>query len=401
LLLAVLWAPAALATDYYVSLSGDDSNAGTSSSASWKTIAKVNSVGFSAGDRILLEGGQTFGGSVYFDSGDRGTPSNPITITSYGSGAATINAGLADGLFAWNTAGLAISNLIFEGAGAQTNTNAGVNIYNDLPGNVKLGYIRIDAVNVSGFRNGILIGGWNGASGYDNVRVTNTVAYNNQRSGMSTYAAARYGLTNVYVGYSSFHDNLGDPNLTTVDSGNGIVLGEVDGAVIERTVAYNNGTLCPAANGGPVGIWEYDSNNVLIQHSESYSNHTGGKDDGGGFDLDIRSTNSVMQYNYSHDNDGAGFGLYQDSGPVAWKGNIVRYNISENDGRKNGYGAITLWTGGGGFSDAEIFNNTIYVSPDPSRTAHAIRINSDSSGFHFRNNLILATGGMHLLEVPP
>jgi hypothetical protein len=144
----------------------------------------------------------------HFDSSDKGTPSRPITITSYGSGTATINAGLADGLFAWNTAGLAIANLIFEGAGAQTNTNAGVDIYNDLPGDVKLGYIHIDSVNVSGFRNGILIGGWNGASGYDNVRVTNTVAYNNQRSGMSTYAAARYGLTNVYVQYYS----LNDPN---------------------------------------------------------------------------------------------------------------------------------------------------------------------------------------------
>jgi hypothetical protein len=74
-----------------------------------------------------------------------------------------------------------------------------------------------------------------------------------------------------------------------------------------------------------------------------------------------------MQYNYSHDNDGASFGLYQDSGPVAWAGNIVRYNISENDGRKNGYGAITLRTSGRSFSNAEIFNNTIYVSPEPSR----------------------------------
>ena len=52
-------------------------------------------------------------------------------------------------------------------------------------------------------------------------------------------------------------------------------------------------------------------------------------------------TNSVMQYNYSHDNDGAGYGLYQGSTSAPWSNNVVRYNISQNDGRKNGYGAIT------------------------------------------------------------
>lgn len=43
-------------TGYYVSPSGSDSNPGTSPGQAWKTIAEVNGVSFSAGDRIFFEG---------------------------------------------------------------------------------------------------------------------------------------------------------------------------------------------------------------------------------------------------------------------------------------------------------------------------------------------------------
>jgi hypothetical protein len=104
-------------------------------------------------------------------------------------------------------------------------------------------------------------------------------------------------------------DNSGDPNDVVKNSGSGIVLGSVNNATIERSLAYNNGWLCTAPE-GPVGIWTYDSNNVTIQFNESHHNRTGGPADGGGFDLDQNTSNSRLQYNYSHDNEGAGFLLY-------------------------------------------------------------------------------------------
>jgi hypothetical protein len=71
-----------------------------------------------------------------------------------------------------------------------------------------------------------------------------------------------------------------------------------------------------------------------------------------------------MQYNYSHGNEGAGYLFAQFSGASAMSNNIARYNISENDGRKNGYGAITLWSAGGYRMDnTEIYGNTLFVSP--------------------------------------
>jgi hypothetical protein len=53
------------------------------------------------------------------------------------------------------------------------------------------------------------------------------------------------------------------------------------------------------------------------------------------FDIDGGCTNCVLQYNYSHDNEGSGF----QSGPFAGCSplgdNTIRYNISENDAKKN------------------------------------------------------------------
>src|SRR3712207_8524244 len=50
--------------------------------------------------------------------------------------------------------------------------------------------------------------------------------------------------------------------------------------------------------------------------------------------------NSIMQYNYSHDNYGAGYLLARYSSAPAMSNLTIRYNISENDGRKNDYGGI-------------------------------------------------------------
>ena len=76
---------------------------------------------------------------------------------------------------------------------------------------------------------------------------------------------------------------------------------------------------------------------------ESYRNRTI-EVDGDGFDFDGGATNSVMQYNYSHDNDGAGllFAQYP-SAPQRMENPTIRHNISENDCSKLDYGAIHVW----------------------------------------------------------
>ncbi len=54
LVLLLVLSSASQATDYYVSPSGSDSNAGTSPGEAWQTIGKVNSTTFSPDDSIFF-----------------------------------------------------------------------------------------------------------------------------------------------------------------------------------------------------------------------------------------------------------------------------------------------------------------------------------------------------------
>jgi hypothetical protein len=151
-----------------------------------------------------------------------------------------------------------------------------------------------------------------------------------------------------------------------------------------------------------VGIWTYDSEGIVIQHNESYRNRTGGPVDGGGFDLDQNTRNSVLQYNYSHDNDGPGLLMAQSVDNTAHAGNIIRYNVSQNDGRRNSAGAISVW---GKVLSAEIYNNTVFVGPSSTGTPLPLRIYNtglpqrDVKNLHIRNNILLSTGGLVSIDV--
>ena len=98
---------------FYVSTSGNDKNDGRSLATAWATVYKVSFSTFQPGDHILFEGGRTFGGQIFLDSKDHGADLNPIVVTSYGTGRATIQAGGSVGLLAYNTAGIEVSNLNF------------------------------------------------------------------------------------------------------------------------------------------------------------------------------------------------------------------------------------------------------------------------------------------------
>lgn len=408
LLAAALLATAAHAagTTYYVSTAGDDSNSGTSSSEAWRTVGKVNARNLQPGDRVLFAGGQVFPGTVNVNAGDAGTAASPVVIGSYGDGRATIEAGTGKGVSVYNAGGVEVRDLRLIGAGyAAGNRGSGVEMYTDLGGATKLGHIRVQNVEASGFGDaGVLLGAYpadGSKSGFRDIRLENVEAHDNADAGIESYgyysgspggSATGWAHEDVYVGQSEVYENRGIPDKGN-NSGSGIVLGDVNGAVVERSVAHHNGELNNHRGGGPVGIWAWESNDVTIQHNESYANRTG-TIDGGGFDLDGGVTNSVMQYNYSHDNAGAGYLLYQFSGARPFRENTVRYNISENDGRTNLGGIFA----GGGVTETDVHNNTVFTSPRPNGQTFAAKA-EDTTGFRFLNNLFVTTGGTPLVEV--
>jgi hypothetical protein len=391
-------ASGAAAATYYVSLAGHDGNSGTSSAAPWRSLAPVNALRLQPGDRVLLRGGDVFEGALEFDASDAGTATAPVEVGSYGTGRATIRVAGGTGIVVYNAGGFRIRDLNVVSAGS---AESGILFFTDLAGGVKLPFIRVESVEVRGFgRDGLEVGSWNGATGYRDVRLTGVTAHGNARTGIIVYAQLPNVHQDVYVGYSRAFDNPGIPSATS-NTGSGIVLGGVNGGTVERSVAWANGRLSQAS-GGPVGIWAYDSTRIVLQHNESFDNRTSGRADGGGFDLDQNVSASVMQYNYSHGNDGSGYLLAHSLPGDAHRGNVVRFNISENDGRRNGYAAIEVW---GRVLDTEIYNNTVFLAPAASGTPAALRVHNtsiesqDAVRLKIRNNLLQTTGGLPLVEV--
>lgn len=397
-----------LATTYYLSPGGNDSNSGTSSNLAWKTTSKVNATTFHPGDKILFQGGSTFTGYMNFDASDKGSPTNAVLIGSYGTGRATIYAGYGNALYAYNCSGMIVENLNIKGAGSTTNSSSGIYFYMDLTNGVKLPYLRLRNLDVSGFgKEGISIGSWHSSKcGYTNVLVQSVTSHDNKLTGMSTFgyssaASTKFSHQDVNVISSKFYNNSGDPKKTDNHSGSGLILGDVDRGKIENCLAYNNGWLCNFPSAGPVGLWAYDCNHITIQYNESHHNRTGtGSKDGGGFDLDGGVINSVMQYNYSHENDGAGYLLCQYSGARVFSNNVVRYNISQNDGRQHGYGGIYV-SGGSKFGNSHCYQNTLFMAPATNSSPCSIGVSGSMTNITFRNNILVSTGGVYLVKCNP
>jgi hypothetical protein len=405
IILVLAWATQLYATDYYVSPTGSDANSGASAGSPWRSSTNVNARAFVAGDRILFQGGQTNAVNLTFDSSDTGTTNNPIVISSYGTGTATLLAADGAGLFAYDTAGFLITNLNLVGTSRSNNAadQDGIFFYFDpsdpaLP--AQRGYVHVDHLDVSGFsHSGIWIGPYNSGVGLRDVRITNCALHDNGASGLLIDADTSYTITNVYVGNVTAFNNYAISNNS--DTERGIDVGDLNDATIEHCVAYNNNVT----GDGGAGFHVYDSTNTTVQRNESYNNHTRLTTGGSGFEINHRMQNSRIQYNYSHNNDGPGFWLlHEDSfDPTSYTNDIVRYNITENDGRQNGYAGIDVM---GQLTSVEVHNNTIFLTltntaPRAIRVQNSTDTSLDVHGLHFRNNILQTTNGVRLVEVTP
>jgi hypothetical protein len=75
------------AASYYVdNANGSDANSGTSASAAWQSLSKVNGVTFQPGDEINFKRGSIWIGALQVKSS--GTSASPITYRAYGTGPA-------------------------------------------------------------------------------------------------------------------------------------------------------------------------------------------------------------------------------------------------------------------------------------------------------------------------
>lgn len=384
LCLVALVLTASCSNVYYISPDGDDNHSGKSRTKAWKTIQKINETDFSPGSTILFEGGEEFLGTIQLSDEDAGTLDEKITISSFGEGVALINGGDMEGLAVKECDHLVIEHLIFKGSGRKSgNTTDGVFIFGSdsiLIKNLEIFGFQHSGLQVHKSVNARIEYVYAHDNGFAGIHVTGTTAGD----------SVNYDNKNIYIGYCVAENNPGDPTVLRGHSGNGILASSVDGGIIEYCESFNNGWDMPWDGNGPVGIWIWDCTSFIIQYCISHDNKTHpGARDGGGFDFDGGVSNSVLQYCFSFDNQGTGIGLYEYGGAKTWENNIVRYNISQNDGQTHD-GSLGIWKGERGtMRNCEIYNNTFYNS---NPNGNSIWLYNSHPGFNFRNNIFVYNG---------
>lgn len=394
---------------FYVSATGSDTNSGRTADRPWKTLGPVNDEELRPGDHVYLDPSATFTGSLRLDADDAGDSENPVVISSTGSGRATIAPEDGPAIVVLDTAGVEIRNLVLRGPDSPDEEEAedGLRVVSNRTDDERLRGITVSGIESSGFRNGITVTATK-RSGFEDVTISDSEVHDNINAGLSTSGPGRlrsgeaHAHRNVVIRNVRAHHNAGDP-LARQNTGSGIVLGSVEKAIVTESTAHENGGDSNTTE-GPVGIWAYDADQVLFERNLSYRNLTRGAD-GGGFDFDEGVTNSVMQYNLSHDNHSYGYLMYTNAAVTGALNNTIRYNVSVNDSSSGTqfYGSITLLGGlagpntQGGIREVSVYNNTVVASPTPAGAPSAFLIGGTVEDVVVANNAFIVNGPNPLL----
>jgi hypothetical protein len=351
-LVALLGCGVHAATFYADSVNGNDSFDGTSPSTAWKTLKKAAGYGwepgFRGGDALLLSG--TFTEYLFLQLDKSfGNAIDPVVIGSADPAQrATIDVAGSNGIniYSWQVPaggmGFHIRDLIIKGDGAlddKGKTTGGIYIYHDCPGNIS--GLTITNVDVSGFSE----------SGLFSYRGN----FSQNQTGW---------IQDIVVRDSVFHDNPGYPN--NHPSGSGIVLAGVQNVLIENCEAYGNGARNTNPSGGPVGMWVYDADRVVFRNCTSHDNLSTNHD-GGGFDFDGGTTNSLIEHCTSYNNWGPGYEAcsyaedYLNNGGTN-QNNTIRDSTSVGDGYGKKFASFGVDAAGASIQDLTIANLKVTIS---------------------------------------
>ncbi|MFC9975182.1 discoidin domain-containing protein [Spirillospora sp. NPDC127200] len=393
----------AAGTTYYVdSTAGNDAAAGTSTSAPWRTLARVNQQVFQPGDTIRLLAGRTWTGRLAPKGS--GAAGSPVTVTSYGTGAKPVIAGqaavpsavLLENVKHWTVDGLEVTN----GTGSTT-WRTGVEVrakdVGAVPGiTLRNLYVhKIDGVAQVGKGNigsaGILA----------NVRGNSVPTYftgmlieNNEIADTKAYGITTWSTWMQREGWNSL---WGELNIPAAEHGpfkasTGLVIrgnyvhdvgsGGINPNQVADTLIERNTVARPTSTTTNVGIWWSGADRTTVQFNEVYGARFGGRGlDCTAFDADASTHDSLVQYNYSHDN-GGGFFISVSLGSAPASATI-RYNVSQNDGNE-------LFTFSTNTDGVDVYNNTVFVSPTPTRPLYKmVQTYHNPKNVSFRNNLFV------------
>lgn len=389
---------------YYVDAEqGDDNNSGLSKDKAWKTIDKINKQQLLAGNRLLLKRGCVFIGVMNICA--QGSPYKRIIIDAYGKGDKPRVSAPDSSLYAVsirNSDYVTLQNIEIMNKGTRRMAErTGVKVSCDNYGishNIILNALDIHDVNGSlvkkkGGGSAIFIENRYDSivSVFDSLTIENCVIRRCERNAM-IWSAPWSRKRNWHLSTNTVVRN----NLIEEVPGDGIVPIGCDGALIEYNLMRNCTALLPEEEAA-AGIWPWSCDNTVIQFNE-VSQHKAPWD-GQGFDSDYNCTNTTIQYNYSHDNDGgfllicnAGKGETDSADNIGNIGSIVRYNVSVNDGIRQRLTRVGIFSPAihisGPCKNTLVENNILHADKKPTDLVDRKMISSGSWGGYADSTII-------------
>lgn len=364
---------------YYIdSRYGNDSNDGLSRQTAFASIQKVNELELMGGDEVLFKSGNEYCGNLH-PKRIKGT--GIIRFGSYGVGDKPIIKAKRDAAICFED----FDEVIIENlAATNPKGDTGIHINNSLGGELKnitvksckVFHVNDDRHIYSRDFGGIICSCWSkpevGPGWFDGLIIEDNDIQDVGRTGILLTSSWAIRLKREHWGYNKYiSDSKGwwpckgveiRGNYLDRIGGDGIFVVGTTGAIIEWNTVYhiNTNVLHLEAN---AGIWPHSSDNCLIQFNESaYALKPDGCGDAQGFDVDCGCKNTILQYNYSHDNAGGTLTQTDDGCPENMPhdngGTIFRNNLSINDGHIHGE-FLCLW---GPIRNSTIENNTFISS---------------------------------------
>lgn len=372
---------------YFDAELGNDDNPVNSITTPWKTLDKINSMVFEPGDSVLLRSGNTWTGQL--DLSGSGNEDYPVVLTSYGSGEKPLLDGNGavgaviqlKNLSHWTISGLEITNpattqesrlgVLITATGG---THGGFHL-DDLYIHDVFGRYSFEMIGKN--TGGIGIIGENDTR-FDDILIENCTIEDIVRVGIFTNGnkgvRGDRPITNLVIQNNTLKRCAGD----------GMIIRYAYRPLIQYNLAIENHHVDESLVEFGVAIWVRSTDEAIIQYNRVFD--TKGSKDGQAFDADLEAYRTLVQYNYSANNEG-GFMLVYGSSSDA----IVRYNISQNDGLKGKHLLdFPIWTNPRG--SGIIHNNVFYICEG----IDAVLVDEALETAKLYNNLVINKGGGRL-----
>lgn len=388
---------------YYIdSRYGSDSNDGLSRQTAFASVGKMSEITLKGGDTVLIKADTEYNGSLHLK---RIRDGGIIKIDRYGTGAKPIINGAGESpVLLENFDFVEIKNI------AVTNPDGkiGIQVLEKEPGEYK--HIEISSCDVSHVNDGrkvfchecggILLCAWGDEPNWFNgALIEDNKIEDVCRSGImlsSPWIVRPDGLwgKNRYIddynGWFPTENLIVRGNYLNRLGGDGILLEGTKSALVEWNKVFNImvNPVPPCAN---AGIWPINSNDCVVQYNEvGFSHKPDDCNDAQGYDVDSSCRNTLVQYNYSHDNEG-GFILLCEVAGIGnkeFKGTVVRNNLSVNDGKVKGE-LISLV---GSVREAVVENNTFIVPSEVDRLVEVFSLDGldQAKNVEIKNNRFIS-----------